>query len=88
MASAGTGKAIAAAKKAGDDAQADLNAYKTSNDAAIAQAKTDAKDYTDALANGQVATNKTNIQTNATAIATLRTDIQTGDSINDFKKVE
>lgn len=79
---------IAAAKKAGDDAQADLNAYKTSNDAALAQAKTDAKDYTDALANGQVATNKTNIQTNATAIATLRTDIQTGDSINDFKKVE
>lgn len=79
---------IAAAKKAGDDAQADLNAYKTSNDAALAQAKTDAKDYTDALANGQVATNKTNIQTNATAIATLRTDIQTGDTLNDFKAVE
>lgn len=79
---------IAAAKKAGDDAQADLNTYKTSNDTALAQAKTDAKDYTDALANGQVATNKTNIQTNATAIATLRTDIQTGDTLNDFKAVE
>lgn len=43
--------AVAAAKKAGDDAQADLDAYKTSNDAAVAKAQTDAvasaKTYTD-----------------------------------------
>lgn len=43
--------AVAAAKKAGDDAQADLNAYKTSNNAAVAKAQTDAvasaKTYTD-----------------------------------------
>lgn len=80
--------AIAAAKKAGDDAQADLNAYKTSNDAAVGQALTDAKAYTDTLANGAVKTNTENIGKNATAIATLRTDIQTGESINDFKAVE
>lgn len=80
--------AIAAAKKAGDDAQDDIDAYKTSNDAAVAQALTDAKAYTDTLKNGTVKTNTENIGKNTTAIATLRTDIQTGDSINDFKAVE
>ena len=35
----GNTTAITAAKKAGDDAQADLNAYKTSNDAALADVK-------------------------------------------------
>lgn len=80
--------AIATAKAAGDNAQSDLNAYKTSNNAAVAQALTDAKAYTDELKNGAVKTNTDNIGQNATAIATLRTDIQTGDSINDFKAVE
>lgn len=80
--------AIATAKAAGDNAQSDLNAYKTSNDAAVAKALTDAKAYTDELKNGSVKTNTENIGKNATAISTLRTDIQTGDSINDFKAVE
>ena len=68
---------IAAAKKAGDDAAADLVAYKTTNDAAV-QANTNAisainnettgilkqaKDYTDALADGAVATNASSIAT-------------------------
>lgn len=68
---------IATAKKAGDDAAADLVAYKTENDAAV-QANTDeisaiknettgilkqAKDYTDLLANGAVATNTSSIAT-------------------------
>lgn len=68
---------IAAAKKAGDDAATALGAYKTTNDAAV-QANTDAisainnetsgilkqaKDYTDALADGQVTTNKNDIAT-------------------------
>lgn len=68
---------IAAAKKAGDDAAAALGEYQTSNDAAV-QANTDAisainnettgilkqaKDYTDALANGSVKTNTENIAT-------------------------
>ena len=43
--------AVAAAKKAGDDAQADLDAYKASNDTAVANAQTNAvasaKTYTD-----------------------------------------
>ena len=80
--------AIAAAKKAGDDAQADIDAYQTSNDQAVAQTLTDAKAYTDELANGAVATNTAGVSENKTAIATLRTDVQTGDSINDFKAVE
>jgi hypothetical protein len=80
--------AIAEAKAAGDNAQDDLDAYKLSNDAAVGQALTDAKAYTDELKNGTVKTNTENIGKNATAIATLRTDIQTGDSINDFKAVE
>lgn len=80
--------AIATAKAAGDNAQSDLNAYKTSNDAAVAKVLTDAKAYTDELKNGSVKTNTENIGKNATAISTLRTDIQTGDSINDFKAVE
>ena len=68
---------IADAKKAGDDAATALGAYKTENDAAV-QANTNAisaindqttgilkqaKDYTDALANGQVTTNKNDIAT-------------------------
>ncbi|MBQ8473913.1 MAG: hypothetical protein IJ500_03570 [Alphaproteobacteria bacterium] len=68
---------IATAKKAGDDAAAALGAYKTTNDAAVL-ANTNAisaindqttgilkqaKDYTDALANGQVTTNKNDIAT-------------------------
>lgn len=68
---------IAAAKDAGDDAAAALGAYKTTNDAAV-QANADAisainnettgilkqaKDYTDALANGAVKTNTENIAT-------------------------
>jgi hypothetical protein len=80
--------AIATAKAAGDNAQSDLDAYKTSNDAAVGKALTDAKAYTDELKNGTVKTNTENIGKNTTAIATLRTDIQTGDSINDFKAVE
>lgn len=79
---------IATAKKAGDDAQSDLNAYKTSNDAAVAKALTDAKAYTDTLANGTVKTNTENIGKNTTAIATLRTDIQNGESIDSFADVE
>lgn len=48
----GKDTAIAAAKKAGDDAQADITAYKTSNDAALAGVKATAdaaasKTYTD-----------------------------------------
>ncbi len=68
---------IVAAKKAGDDAAAALGAYKTTNDAAV-QANTNAisainnettgilkqaKDYTDALANGAVKTNTEGIAT-------------------------
>jgi len=79
---------IEAAQKAADDAQDDLDAYKTSNDAAVGKALTDAKEYTDELKDGAVKTNTENIGKNTTAIATLRTDIQTGDSVNDFKAVE
>lgn len=68
---------IATAKKAGDDAAAALETYKGTNDAAV-QANTNAisainngttgilkqaKDYTDALANGAVATNTSSIAT-------------------------
>lgn len=42
--------AVAAAKKAGDDAQADLNSYKTTNDEAVAAAK---KSGDDAMAEAQ-----------------------------------
>ena len=41
--------AVAAAKKAGDDAQADLNSYKTTNDAAVAEAKKAGTDASAAL---------------------------------------
>lgn len=73
----GLESSIVAAKKAGDDAAADLVAYKTTNDAAV-QVNTNAisainnettgilkqaKDYTDALANGSVKTNTENIAT-------------------------
>ena len=68
---------IAAAKKAGDDAATALGAYKTTNDAAVLantnaisaiNSATDgilkqAKDYTDALADGAVATNTSSIAT-------------------------
>lgn len=50
------------------------------------------KEYVDSqtttLKNGQVATNTSNITKNETAIATLRSDIQTGETINDFGAVE
>jgi hypothetical protein len=80
--------AIATAKAAGDNAQSDLDAYKTSNNKAVADNLAEAKSYTDALRDGAVKTNTENIGKNTTAIATLRTDIQTGDSINNFKAVE
>lgn len=50
------------------------------------------KEYVDSqtttLKNGQVATNTSNITKNEIAIATLRSDIQTGETINDFGAVE
>lgn len=80
--------AVKAAQSAADKAQDDIDAYKTANDAAVEKAVKDAKDYTDELKNGAVATNTENISKNETAIATLRTDIQTGETINDFGAVE
>ena len=79
---------IAAAKKAADDAQADIDAYQTSNDAAVAQALADAKAYTDELKNGQVALNTENIGKNATAISELASTIQDGTTIDSFADVE
>lgn len=79
---------IAAAQKAADDAQADIDAYQTSNDAAVAQALADAKTYTDELKNGQVALNTENIGKNATAISELASTIQDGTTIDSFADVE
>ena len=73
----GLESSIATAKQAGDDAAAALETYKGTNDAAVLantnaisaiNSETDgilkkAKDYTDALANGQVTTNKEDIAT-------------------------
>lgn len=69
--------AIAAAQKAGDDAQGTIDAYKTSNDASVAKALTDAKAYTDELANGAVKTNTTNLATLTTEVDGIKTNYAT-----------
>lgn len=69
--------AIAAAQKAGDDAQDAIDAYIESNDAAVEQVAKDAKDYTDALANGAVKTNTTNIATLNTEVEGIKTNYAT-----------
>lgn len=70
-------ESIADAKKAGTDANSALEAYKTSNDAAVAKTLTDAKAYTD-----------TEVGKVNTAVATFASEIKDGDTIDSFKDVE
>ena len=85
---------IAAAKKAGDDAQKTIDDYKTANDLALAGVKETAEaattvqeatkiasDLVDALATGQVKTNKEATEANASAISNLAGEGRTSETV-------
>lgn len=73
--------AIAAAKKAGDDAQADLNAYKTTNDAAVAS-KADAS-----ALEAEISRAKAAEKANSDAIALLVDSTEDGTKLNSIKEL-
>lgn len=73
--------AIAAAKKAGDDAQADLNSYKTANDAAVASKASQAD------LEAEVARAKAAEKANSDAIALLVDSTEDGTKLNSIKEL-
>lgn len=73
--------AIAEAKKAGDDAQADLNSYKTTNDAAVAS-KASQADLEAEIARAQAAE-----KANSDAIALLVDSTEDGTKLNSIKEL-
>ena len=73
--------AIAEAKKAGDDAQADLNAYKTTNDAAVAS-KADAS-----ALEAEISRAKAAEKANSDAIALLVDSTEDGTKLNSIKEL-
>lgn len=73
--------AIAAAKKAGDDAQADLNFYKTANDAAVASKASQAD------LEAEVARAKAAEKANSDAIALLVDSTEDGTKLNSIKEL-
>lgn len=73
--------AIAEAKKAGDDAQADLNSYKTTNDAAVAS-KASQADLEAEIARAQAAE-----KVNSDAIALLVDSTEDGTKLNSIKEL-
>ena len=73
--------AIAEAKKAGDDAQADLNAYKTTNDAAVAS-KADAS-----ALEAEISRAKAAEKVNSDAIALLVDSTEDGTKLNSIKEL-
>lgn len=73
--------AIAAAKKAGDDAQADLNSYKTANDAAVTSKASQAD------LEAEVARAKAAEKANSDAIALLVDSTEDGTKLNSIKEL-